>query len=354
MNERPTFSLIHTTARPVEPQGGGLWWRSAHDAWLHECVSPKDVEYVVTVDKADEDRWPGFPPSSSCWGRTIFAVNEKRACPVDGWNKAAEVSSGHFLITVSDDILPCKRWDEAIRKAVPDMTREAVLDVNCGPKALPGFMFFSFLTRVRYEKLGYVFYPEYLGYKGDDDFTAEAYRDGVVVRARHLSFAHLHPSYGLGALDEVYRRQKSRDAHGTKVFNRRWGARTWQDYVIAENAKYIVRSKPAAPKKQVAVPGGSASTLCPKCFSPQVGVLMNGVHGQMRCGACSLIFPAPLLSETRPQLLSEEPPSSVESLRREMAHILKRLDQLETQMKQIRTGEPVKGVSEWSESALRN
>jgi hypothetical protein len=48
------------------------------------------------------------------------------------------------------------------------------------------------LTRKRYEKLGYVFYPEYESLFSDTEFGEHAKLDGVVIDARHLLFEHVH------------------------------------------------------------------------------------------------------------------------------------------------------------------
>lgn len=347
MSEQPTFSLIHTTARL--PDG----WRAAHDAWLDQCVHPKDVEYVVTVDACDRDKWPGFPPNAGYWGKTVLSVNEKRSCPVDGWNRAAEVSTGKFLITVADDCRPCKRWDEEISKVVPDMSKQVVLDVNYGAKAVPGFLFLSFLTRARYEHMGYVFYPEYWGYKGDDDFTAESQRDGVIVSARHLLFPHLHPSYGLAKLDDVYRRQKKTDQVGQQLFNRRWGARSFLDLIATSNASHIIRARGSQPISRITLPEADRPT-CPKCHSPQVSAI-NGARDQMRCRNCSLNFPASiLLADQAGPVRVEARRPSLESLMAIVERLEKRLHQVEKELAQIRCGEPAKGDPQWSESALQN
>ncbi len=224
----PTFSLLHTTARL--PNG----WIPAYQAFLGSCFRPQDVEYIVSVDRRDRPKWPGFEAAKQQTGRAqqtfghhVLAVNDHRTCAVDGWNTAAEHSNGAFLITVADDLRAPARWDEEIRKLVPDMTKEVVLDVNYGPKAQAGFCFFSLFTRARYERLGYVFWPEYWGMYGDNDFTEHAILDRVLKPARHLTFPHLHYLYGLSPNDAVYRWQQRPEAFaiGQQVFERRRASR---------------------------------------------------------------------------------------------------------------------------------
>jgi hypothetical protein len=222
MSERPTFSLIHTTRRL--PHG----WIPAYFAWLAGCVRPQDVEYILAVDVKDSDKVANSARTAPIfrltpWGYEQSVLNFGRTCAVDGWNAAARASTGRFLITVADDLYPCPQWDEQIRALVPDMNLEAVLDVNYGPEATPGFCYFSFVTRARYERLGYVFYPEYWGMIADNDFTEHAQQDGVIVNARHLLFPHLHYTYGLSKEDETYRWQQRPEAYaiGEEIIRRR-------------------------------------------------------------------------------------------------------------------------------------
>jgi hypothetical protein len=58
----------------------------------------------------------------------------------------------------------------------------------------------------------------------DDDFTAQARQDGVVLDARHIVFEHRHPTSGQGEMDQVYGRSNSHDRmqQGQAIFERRW------------------------------------------------------------------------------------------------------------------------------------
>jgi hypothetical protein len=202
-----TFSLCHTTARL--PDG----WRRACSEWREACDDPADCEYVLCTDDMVLLHSARMP-----WPRWTHAINGGPRSAVAGWNCAAAASSGKFLITVSDDLSPCAHWDGEIKKLVPDMSAEAVLDVDAGRN--DGLLTFSLLTRARYDKFGRIFYPDYLGMYGDDDFMAEARRDGVVLDARHLKFEHRHPAHGTAPMDEVYAWQNRPGAYelGRAVF----------------------------------------------------------------------------------------------------------------------------------------
>ena len=215
----PVFSLCHTTART--PDG----WRKAANAWLAKCDHPENVEYVLSVDAGVEvgPLLQDFPE----FGRIRVVVNSKRKCSVDGWNRAAQASTGQFLITIADDILPCEHWDTEILKIV-DLKEDVVLDVDSGAGTDP-LITFVFATRPFILKLcqkyGYegFFYPEYTGVYCDTEFTELARFEKVVRNAKHLYFEHLHPIFGKSPMDDVYRKQNAKEeyAYGKEIFVRR-------------------------------------------------------------------------------------------------------------------------------------
>lgn len=204
----PTFSLCHASARL--PDG----WVPAALAWCNNADHPETVEHVVVTDE------PLIAPRA-IFMQTLFRVNTGRRCAVDAWNKAADLSAGKVLITVADDWFPCLHWDTELLTVIPDLDGEYVVEVDTGGN--PGLLTFSMLTRKYYERYGYIFYPEYLGMLADDDFTAVARRDGVVIDARHLFFQHKHPAYGTAEMDAVYEHQHRPIAFevGERVFKRR-------------------------------------------------------------------------------------------------------------------------------------
>ena len=192
------------------------------NAWAEACDNPAAVEYVFCVDDEDSSKTNFMPLDMGRFGSFVFCYNHGRRCAVDGWNTAAEHSSGQFLITVSDDYRPCSHWDTELLKVIPHLEGEYVLDVDNQDNSHP-LLPFSFLTRRYYQKLGYLFYPEFFGMMADNDFTDVARADGVVVDARHLKFTHLHPHRGTALDDEVYRWQQRPEAWeaGNRVYNRR-------------------------------------------------------------------------------------------------------------------------------------
>lgn len=190
--------------------------------WFDRADHPDEIEYVLVTDH------PGFMPGPIPFLNFRLGVNHGRKCAVDGWNQAARMATGKFLISLSDDVFAPEHWDSEILKAIPDLDAEYVLDVNTGGHH--DILTFSMLTRKYLETLtreyGYAggfFYPEYLGMRADNEFTDIAWRDGVVVNARHLFFDHRHPQYTGKKMDRVHRHQQRKEAYriGDEIYSRR-------------------------------------------------------------------------------------------------------------------------------------
>src|ERR1035441_10103911 len=129
MESRPTFSVIHTSARPEK-------WQAVYDEWMAKADHPENVEYCLCVD----ERW-GFqvqPALTAEWmtgdpaialecfefdqkrdGLNVLSWNTGRMCYVDGVNIAAAASSGRILVPNADDLFPPEHWDTLLLGALP-------------------------------------------------------------------------------------------------------------------------------------------------------------------------------------------------------------------------------------------
>lgn len=230
---KPLFSILHSTARP---EG----WQAAYLEWIEKAVNREAYEYVLCVDK----RW-GFVStdvSQSCLERGFpgppdrVIWNEGPKTAVSGWNTAAAAARGDILLVVADDFFPCDGWDVYLQGVVDAWKSghgyrkplQFAIRVSMGvPEAdKQGHMCHAFLSRARYEHQGsFVYHPEYEGVFCDNDFTAHAEQDGVIIEARHLVFPHRNPFYkhGPGGMDEAWwHHNKPQDyAFGKAVFDKR-------------------------------------------------------------------------------------------------------------------------------------
>lgn len=231
---RPLFSILHSSARPDS-------WRAVYDDWMRNAVNPKDVEYVLCVDP----RW-GFPSDPAAYenlpANIHVVLNNQRRCYVDGVNLAALASTGSILIVNADDQFSCDAWDSELKTALANKFDvpwcevaqhgaglKFVVEVSTGTpnEHERAIMVMPILSRARYERLGFVFFPEYESMFADNDFCESAIRDGVVIGARHLVFPHKHPWFTPGvAWDPVYGAQNHGAAFrsGYTIFDRRRAA----------------------------------------------------------------------------------------------------------------------------------
>ena len=227
-------SLLHATR--------GRWKQAVEtrNLWHRAAFRPLGVEHIFAVDADDRESLEGLKHYRH------VVVKEPWGC-VRAWNAAAAVCSGHMLVQLSDDWLPCHDWDELVwesliagarkRGAFPLNTigDDAGLVFHSEPMVLAiddghrkdDLLCMAILTRARYEQQGGVmFSPEYFGVYSDNEFTHRAYKDGVVVDARNIVFQHRHPVFEgkpFELWDETHRRQNSaeRYAEGKAIFDRR-------------------------------------------------------------------------------------------------------------------------------------
>lgn len=285
----PVFSLLHTTRRV--PFG----WVDAARAWLRSADRPHEVEYVLCVDECDEGRLSEFALDTELAraGSARLVVNHGPRSAVAGWNTAAAASSGHFLITVADDWAAPAHWDTWILNALPrdaegrpDLGGKHVLWVATGGD--PHIMTFSLLTRAYFAHLGgVIFNPGFVGMFADNDYTAQAEFDGVIVDCRKTLpvFPHSHPEYGTAEWDDTYRWQHRPEAFevGGRLFRERQRAR-----------RELKRQQTGAPRQRtvaVCLPG---ETFCQTWVAAWTrlftGLLVDGWSVSPLWAVCSNVY----------------------------------------------------------------
>ncbi len=255
---KPIFSICHTTARP---QG----WQDAYHAWIMRAAVPESIEYVLCVDerwgfekRADGDTTaegmilPPFGTREPLKALHRLVWNEGPKTAVSGWNTAARASTGRVLLCIADDFFPCKAWDLALLEALTSHSdvwedKQIVIWVSEGtPADAQGHICHPIMSRARYEHQGSNTHcPEYDGVCSDDDFTAHARQDGVILDASHIRFEHRHPGYGPGGfspnnplLDQAFwHHNKPEDyARGKAIFERRKRAKFGHGAVAEQSA----------------------------------------------------------------------------------------------------------------------
>jgi hypothetical protein len=183
-----TFSICYATRRS--------WCiKTVVGDWLEKASNRRAVEFIMGVDANDNESIESAKGVCRHIGNTHLFVqpSEPFNC-VKAWNATAKMSKGKVLIMVSDDFVPPKDWDSRLVGLQPNWINEPwVVRVNdCNNSTTDKPFTLPILTRSRYEKLGYVFWPEYESIFSDTEFGDHAQLDGVVIDARTLLFEHLH------------------------------------------------------------------------------------------------------------------------------------------------------------------
>lgn len=233
----PLITLCHATRqRPVEMLAcANLWkerWSGIH---AYEQIFSMDVDVgcdangiFVGFDKdpaymAYQNRSPRDPAIYKC-------IVGHPCSSVGAWNRAVCASDpkSAILIQLSDDMHPCKNWDDEIVKAFGGVGRlnySAMLAVSSpggsgGDYSGDGVQTIAIMTRARYNEMGYFMYPEFTSTWSDNEVTQAAALWDRLIPAWHLRFEHHWPGEWT---DETYKRQNNAYTihKGPDIFNQR-------------------------------------------------------------------------------------------------------------------------------------
>ena len=205
--DTPTFSLAYTSVRPlIIPRVAQIWRDRARD---------KEFELVISVDEGSAECLLSANMVQAAFPATKVAVNTGPRTSTAGWNAAAAATTGKIIICVADDFMPPHDWDRLLLELEPKGWKDGEHVVHVDDGYVQNIFVLSILTRKRYQRFGYVFYPKYLSLFSDTEFGEVALRDGVVIEAMHLLFEHMHPDC----------RKRERDASdGVHASPERWTA----------------------------------------------------------------------------------------------------------------------------------
>jgi hypothetical protein len=191
------ISLLYTTARrQLIPEVTRRWHDSAGD-W-------PNVEMLVVTDEP-------YEPAEPMPENVHRIVNTGRRDCVTGWNLAAARATGDIFVQVSDDLYPPRNWDVSIVGAMRQFTRtrpDVVLNL-LDDRKLAAYALHPVLTRAAYEKLGYLYPPEFESMYCDNWFSAYHRKYSGFEISRDRFWSHLHHTTHQVAEDEVMRRHEA-------------------------------------------------------------------------------------------------------------------------------------------------
>lgn len=185
MSNPVIFSLAYTTARPAAIGQVIELWNNRGTLKCHE--------WVIGVDAGNEAAVQAARCEAQKHINVKVVLNTGSATCVAGWNAAAAATTGKVILMVADDFLPPQNWDGLLLSLNPKGWEDEEHVVKVEDGYVHDIFVFSILTRKRYERFGYVFYPKYLSLFSDTEFGDVATSQGVVIEANHLLFEHMHP-----------------------------------------------------------------------------------------------------------------------------------------------------------------
>jgi hypothetical protein len=189
--------------------------------------------------------------------KDVMTFNNGRRCYVDGVNTAASVSSGQVMVVIADDQYPCPHWDTRLKQSVGEAlakNKEFVLWPHTGTnnEYERGIVVMPIVSRARFERLGYIFYPQYESMYADNDLCTHAMRDGVLHRLpSDWVFPHRHPFFSDTPMDAAYEAQNRQEAYtlGAEIYRRR------QSAAFAEIPPVVIDEAGARKTLAVCMPG---------------------------------------------------------------------------------------------------
>jgi len=213
LNMDPIFSLNYTSCRAnnIGP---------AVKMWLDRADHPEGIEVVISTDGNRQDC---MEAARAVPGAKVVVQPDPPFNCVRGWNASAAQTTGKVIINMADDFSPPPHWDTLLLQISPPGWIDGEHVVHTEDGYVHDIAVLSIATRKRYERFGYMLYPGYESMFSDTEFTKVAYRDGVVIEAKHLLFEHLHCDCGKRAKDEhdVIHGGKERWNRGEMLFNYR-------------------------------------------------------------------------------------------------------------------------------------
>lgn len=244
-----TFSIIHPSIRPHK-------WREIYDAWIKAAAHPENVEYILVVD----EKW-GFDSGTTGvldWSYErddhgpSFVASNKLYFNSEGFissvNAGAKAATGDVLIQIADDMWPAERWDRALQSCAyagehragyvrdGELHGELAIWVNNGDRHIGtrgDIMAMPVISRSRFERLGYLYYPGYQSMYADNDLAEHCQLDAEEGRCTLIVlngpvFPHKHPANDPSIpMDAAYQWQNRPEAYaeGLRLFQWRKAAK---------------------------------------------------------------------------------------------------------------------------------
>jgi hypothetical protein len=195
--------------------------------WIEAATNPRDITFLVSYDHDDDTMTP-----------PILAATQGQACEVRLFRGASkskieainanvgEILGWDILLVISDDFF-CRRkgWDDFVRQKMtqhfPDT--DGSLWIYDGSQKKINTL--PCLGWKYYQRIGFIYNPEYKSFFCDNEQTEIGMRDGKLAFIDEMIATHEHPAWGGGMkIDELYQRNNKYWPQDHRTYERRKAA----------------------------------------------------------------------------------------------------------------------------------
>lgn len=217
--------------------------------WVQQSTNRGNIEFVLSTDaynsttvKACEDAVEKLL-AMGCGKAVVVQQQDRDGDCTKGWNVACAATTGDIIVQVADDIEPPLGWDSSIAELKCEhdgnwWDHDHAVHINDG---FGQRMTHAVISRKRYLRYGYFYYPGYKSMFNDTELEEVAVRDGVVIDGRHITIQHHHYSNKHRGQDEVDKLHggAARWKHGEELFNRRKAAGFPNDITLDASQRIV-------------------------------------------------------------------------------------------------------------------
>lgn len=208
--------------------------RKANDTiklWYEKAIDKDNLRYVLSLDSKESELgvYLAYFKANTLIKHKGMVISPSTNV-VEATNSGASTAYGNWkpdiLVYLSDDFIPFSGWDEAIRAKFEEFEKPkdtpVVLRVRDGiVKDENRILTIPIMNLALYEKLGYMWHPDYASMWVDNDLYETCDKIGAVKHCLDLLFEHHHWINGLAVKDKTYEQSERHFLPGKQVFETR-------------------------------------------------------------------------------------------------------------------------------------
>ena len=206
------ISLVHPS------RGRAVKAKQTAIKWLTAMSEENTAEYILSIDNDDKQKNLYYQWFSK--GKIVVGDNNN---VVMAMNMGAKYATGEMIIGISDDFEPPQDWDRLLAGEL-DWSKDIAIRINDTiTKESDNILTLPILSKSLYNKLGYIYHPQFTGMWADNDLAEECKALGVLINRFDLIFPHNHWVNNKAVKDETYNRHNTNESWniGTKVIEER-------------------------------------------------------------------------------------------------------------------------------------